>query len=428
MFAPVVKEAFSAARGRAIGAVVAEAARRRSARPRARVRRDPDRPADAPVEAPPPARSPGGRRRRPATSASTRPLELLDGARGPLIWAGGGALQAGAGEAVARARRAARRAGDPHLLGARACCAPTIRCLVGAPPHVPEVGRALGRGGRGDRHRQRPRRHDDPGLGACRSRRTWSRSTWTPPTLPRTICPTWCWRRDARGGRGAAAPSASAGRLEPLAPRGCAELSAGVRRGLGETDPEAIGFLDAFDARAARRGGRGLRHVHPRLLARRLPPPAGRRASSPTRSAGGRSAAPSRRRSGAALAGAGPGRSASRATAASCTPAASWRPRPRSASRSPRWSWTTAATGCCASTRTARATRTTAWTCTRPTSPRWPRSFGVRAEAVDGLGADLARRAGAPHRLDEPACWWRGPALPPPPNVSPRWYRAASAH
>jgi acetolactate synthase-1/2/3 large subunit len=65
--------------------------------------------------------------------------ELLERARRPLVWAGGGALQSGAGEAVARL---AERLVAPVMLtySARGLLPPGHPCLVGAPPHVPEVG------------------------------------------------------------------------------------------------------------------------------------------------------------------------------------------------------------------------------------------------------------------------------------------------
>ena len=68
-----------------------------------------------------------------------RAAGLLEGARRPLIWAGGGALQAGAGEAVAAL---AERLVAPVLLtySARGLLPPGHPCLVEAPPHVPEVG------------------------------------------------------------------------------------------------------------------------------------------------------------------------------------------------------------------------------------------------------------------------------------------------
>ena len=73
-------------------------------------------------------------------------VALLDRAERPLLWVGGGARDAGA--EVARAGRAARRAGAHHLRRARACCRPAHPCLVGLPPHVSRRGRAVGRGRR----------------------------------------------------------------------------------------------------------------------------------------------------------------------------------------------------------------------------------------------------------------------------------------
>jgi acetolactate synthase-1/2/3 large subunit len=68
----------------------------------------------------------------------SRALALLRAARRPLIWAGGGALQSGAGEAVAAL---AARLGAPafETYSARGLLhdAPTA---VGLPPHVPEAG------------------------------------------------------------------------------------------------------------------------------------------------------------------------------------------------------------------------------------------------------------------------------------------------
>ena len=59
--------------------------------------------------------------------------------RRPLVWAGGGALQAGAGEAVAAV---AERLVAPVILtySARGLLPPGHPCLVEAPPHVAEVG------------------------------------------------------------------------------------------------------------------------------------------------------------------------------------------------------------------------------------------------------------------------------------------------
>jgi thiamine pyrophosphate-dependent acetolactate synthase large subunit-like protein len=69
----------------------------------------------------------------------TRAVELLERARRPLVWAGGGALQSGAGQAVARL---AERLVAPVILtfSARGLLPPDHPCLVDATPHVPEVG------------------------------------------------------------------------------------------------------------------------------------------------------------------------------------------------------------------------------------------------------------------------------------------------
>ena len=51
-------------------------------------------------------------------------------------------------------------------------------------------------------------------------------------------------------------------------------------------------------------------------------------------------------------------------------------------------------------------------------------SFGVRSHASDGFGGDFAAALARLSALDEPALLATKAALGPPPNVSPRWYRA----
>ena len=51
------------------------------------------------------------------------------------------------------------------------------------------------------------------------------------------------------------------------------------------------------------------------------------------------------------------------------------------------------------------------------------RSFGVRADRVDGLGEHFAMALRAHVTLREPTLLVATAALGPPPNVSPRWYR-----
>jgi thiamine pyrophosphate-dependent acetolactate synthase large subunit-like protein len=51
------------------------------------------------------------------------------------------------------------------------------------------------------------------------------------------------------------------------------------------------------------------------------------------------------------------------------------------------------------------------------------RSFGVRADSVEGLGERFEGMLGHHLRLQEPTVLVARAALAPPPNVSPRWYR-----
>jgi acetolactate synthase-1/2/3 large subunit len=51
------------------------------------------------------------------------------------------------------------------------------------------------------------------------------------------------------------------------------------------------------------------------------------------------------------------------------------------------------------------------------------RSFGVRADEVEGLGERFEAMLGHHLRLNEPTVLVAKAGLRPPPNVSPRWYR-----
>ena len=75
----------------------------------------------------------------PDRAAVGAAVSVLAGARRPLVWAGGGALRDGAGEAVGALAEALAA---PILLtyGARGLLPPSHPCLVGLPPHVPEAG------------------------------------------------------------------------------------------------------------------------------------------------------------------------------------------------------------------------------------------------------------------------------------------------
>jgi len=136
MFAPVTKAALRASEGGDAGVLAALALAEAHAHPRRPVFLEvPTDLLDAPAAAPgpPPAPAPG------APPDATRAAALLHDARRPLVWAGGGALAAGAGEAVAAL---AERLGAPVVLtpSARGLLAPGHPLLVG-PPHVEPVGR-----------------------------------------------------------------------------------------------------------------------------------------------------------------------------------------------------------------------------------------------------------------------------------------------
>jgi acetolactate synthase-1/2/3 large subunit len=61
-----------------------------------------------------------------------------------------------------------------------------------------------------------------------------------------------------------------------------------------------------------------------------------------------------------------------------------------------------------------------------PDFPALAASFGVRAEAVDGLGSAFGGALGRHLDSEEPSMLVATASLAPPPNTSPRWYRAAT--
>ena len=208
--------------------------------------------------------------------------------------------------------------------GARGVLPPEHPCSVGMPPHVEPAGPAVGRGRPRDRVRLRPRRHEHAELAPAaaaahrrRQRRPRRRGEELRASTRSPARSTSSRIRQRDGDVGARACARSA-------PRRAATLDA-ARAALPRRDL----------LRAARRRQRRLRHVHPRLLDRRLPrlpPPA--QAAVPD---GLGHARASRSRPRSARRSPAPARpSRSPATAASCSPAASsprWR---RSGSRSPR--------------------------------------------------------------------------------------------
>jgi thiamine pyrophosphate-dependent acetolactate synthase large subunit-like protein len=140
MFEPVVKRTFQAREAGEVGALVAAAAREAMTPPRRPVYVEV--PTDLlgaeadgeAAEATPPPRPPA-----PDAERLSQTVELLDRARRPLIWAGGGALRAGAGPLIGEL---ARKLAAPVLTTymGRGLLAPDHPCAVPGPVHSPEVG------------------------------------------------------------------------------------------------------------------------------------------------------------------------------------------------------------------------------------------------------------------------------------------------
>ena len=149
MFGPVVKEAIRVRSADEIGPAVARAAQTAIAPPARPVYVEiPTDLLDGDARSKPPGLkgsdplSRGGldlARMAPDPAQLGRALELLERARRPLIWAGGGALQSGAGEVVGRL---AERLVAPVILtfSAKGLLPPGHGCLVESSPHVPEAG------------------------------------------------------------------------------------------------------------------------------------------------------------------------------------------------------------------------------------------------------------------------------------------------
>ena len=142
MFAPVVKRTLRVTKAAVLGRAVAEAVAEALALPQ--------RPVYLEVPTDLLGAEVGGEAEAgvlPARAAALplddehleRAAVLLERSRRPLVWAGGGALQAGAGEAVAAL---AERLVAPVILtySARGLLPPGHPCLVQAPPHVAAVG------------------------------------------------------------------------------------------------------------------------------------------------------------------------------------------------------------------------------------------------------------------------------------------------
>jgi thiamine pyrophosphate-dependent acetolactate synthase large subunit-like protein len=419
MFAPVVKHTIRVREAAQLGHAVAEAA--------AVALTPPQRPvylevptdllaaeADGDAGSAAPPRAP-----RADDEHLARAAEMVERSRRPLIWAGGGALQAGAGAAVAAL---AERLVAPVILtySARGLLARGDPCLVEPPPHLPEVGALWDEA--------------DTVIAVGSDFDGMMTQGWKQPQPPRLISinvdpadaaknylPDVLLEADA-----AEATAALSGRLtergglDAIAHR-LRDLNRGARAALRESDPEAIGFLEAMERALPADAAVVCDMCIPGYwLGGFHRPPAPRKLSYPL--GWGTLGCAFPQGLGAALAGAGPVVSVSGdggflyacgelATAAQ--------------ERIPLTSLIVddGGYGMLRYDQELRGDPREGVDLHTPDFVALARSFGVRADAVDGLGERFEGMLGHHLRLDEPTVLVAKAALAPPPNVSPRWYR-----
>ncbi len=425
MFGPVVKEAIRVGSADEIGPALAHATRVALTPPQRPVYLE--IPTDL-LDAPSGNADLSGAEPPAAVAAPAEAIgeaaRALDGARAPLIWAGGGALQAGAGPELARL---AERLAAPVMLtyGTRGLLPPDHPCLVAVPPHVPEAGALWDEA--------------DVVLAVGTDLDGMMTQAWRMPAPPKLVAvnvdPADASKNYAPSlmleGDAAAPVAALAGAVEGRPGldelgRRLAALNAEVRAALAESDPEAAGFMTALDGLLPPEAivvcdmcipgywlG-GFRNPH---LPRKLSYPLG----------WGTLGCAFPQGLGAALAGRGPALSVSGdggflfacgelATAAQ--------------ERIPLTALVVddGGYGMLRYDQDLRGDPHEGVDLATPDFAALARSFGVRAEEVDGLGADLTDVLARHLELDEPGMVVARARVGPPPNVSPRWYRATSAH
>ncbi len=140
MFAPVVKEAFVVDAAETIGAVIEQAVEVALTAPQGPVYvQIPTDLLSASVARPVAAERVPTALAPPDAAALEQAAELLGAARRPLIWVGGGAVDAGAGAALALVAECLAAPVVETYMG-RGVLAPDHPSWVGLPPHVPSVG------------------------------------------------------------------------------------------------------------------------------------------------------------------------------------------------------------------------------------------------------------------------------------------------
>ncbi len=421
MFAPVVKETVRVGSADEVGPAVAHALAHAAAAPARPVYVEV--PTDLlSAEADPQAGAlDGGQQPIPAPDegALSRALELLERSRRPLIWAGGGALQSGAGAAVAQL---AERLVAPLILtySAHGLVAPGHPCLVAASPHVPEVGALWDEA--------------DLIVGIGTDFDAMMTQAWKQPQPPHLVAinvdpadATKNYRPDVLVESDAAAAAAALaqrltqrGGLDSLAKRVKA-LNAAVRDDLGSSDPEAGAFLDAVEEALPDDAivvsdmcipGYWLGGFHRTPAPRKLSYPLG----------WGTLGCGFPQGLGAALAGEGPAVSISGdgGFLYACGELASAKQEniPLTAVLVDDGGY-----GMIRFDQDRHGDPREGVDLVNPDFVALAESFGVRADSVDGLGERFAIALKGHVALNEPTLLVARASLRPPPNVSPRWYR-----
>jgi thiamine pyrophosphate-dependent acetolactate synthase large subunit-like protein len=356
---------------------------------------------------------------RPSEAQLARAAELLERARRPLVWAGGGALQSGAGEAVAGL---AERLVAPVMLtySASGLLPPGHPCLVGAPPSMPEVGAlwdeadvvvAIGSDFDG-MMTQGWKMPQPPHLVAINVDPRDASKNYRPDVVV-----------EADAAEGAAALADRLGERGGLGSleRRLKELSRGVRERLAAEDPDAIAFLDTIEAALPDDAivvcdmcipGYWLGGFHHTPAPRKLSYPLG----------WGTLGCAFPQGLGAALAGAGPAVSISGdggfLYACGELAAAKQENIPLTAVIVDDGGY-----GMIRYDQDLHGDPREGVDLTNPDFVALAASFGIRADSVDGLGEHFGVALKGHVALKEPTMLVARAALGPPPNVSPRWYR-----
>jgi acetolactate synthase-1/2/3 large subunit len=348
-----------------------------------------------------------------------RAAALLEWARRPLVWAGGGALQSGAGEAVARL---AERLVAPVILtySGRGLLPRGHPCLVEAPPHVPEVGALW----------------DEADLVVAVGSDFDAMMTmgWRMPQPPHLVAinvdatdasknyrPDVVVEADAATGASALADRlAERGGLDSLQRR-LRELNRGVRERLALEEPEAAGFLEAIEQALPDDAivvcdmcipGYWLGGFHRTPAPRKLSYPLG----------WGTLGCAFPQGLGAALAEAGPAVSISGdggfMYACGELAAAKQEGIPLTAVIVDDGGY-----GMIRFDQDQHGDPREGVDLVNPDFLALAAAFGIRADGVDGLGEHFAMALKGHVALKEPTLLVARAALPPPPNTSPRWYR-----